>query len=82
MTKIIYPTFYEALKAKGVTVSVFKVDEYTWKVRVLAPNYMNKDYVLPASWSTSYSMKEVLDSAQKILAKRYNIYHTSGYTTG
>lgn len=82
MSKLIYPSFYEALEAKGVTVDVFKVDEVTWKVRVYAPTYVNKDYILPASWGTSYSVREVLAEVQEILAKRYNIHHTSGYTTG
>lgn len=82
MAKLIYPTFYEALNAKGVTVEVFEEDENTWRVRVFAPNYMKKDFLLSESWSTSFTEDEVLNGAQKTLSKMYNVYHTSGYTTG
>lgn len=82
MAKLIYSTFYEALNAKGVTVEVFKKDEDTWKVRVLAPNYKEKDFILGASWTTSFTEDEVLKDAQVTLSKMYHVYHTSGYTTG
>ena len=82
MSKMIYDSFYEALAAKGVTVEVFKSDTDTWKVRVLAPLYIEKDYILGASWGMSYTADEVYKDVRHRLGRLYNVYKTEGYITG
>lgn len=81
MSKRIYDSFYEALAAKGVTIEVFKSGTDTWKVRVLAPLYVEKDYVLGASWGMSYTIDEVYADARYRLGRIYNVYKIEGYTT-
>lgn len=79
---VVYDSFYEALAAKGVTIEVFKSNTDTWKVRVLAPMHVEKDYVLGASWGMSYTADGVRKDVRDRLGRLYNVYKIEGYTTG
>jgi len=82
MTKIKYDSIEQRLAALGVTIELFheapKPENVelgilfgTWKARVTAPLYMNKEYVYRGSWSDEIPVNEVYKDACLCIGKMY-----------
>ena len=80
MVRVVYNTIHEALESLSIQYTIVRREDGRAYVSVYAPNYENKAYRLPGTWSKEFSDAEIAKDACNILAQLYGIKKFTGYS--